>query len=292
MSKFQTPSIALCALLLLGHQEAIAFCPVAPARLSAKVGKFSTTNSQKTARFMARKITVLEREVEVPDSSYDPLGFASSDNAFFDPSSTNTRQARASDIIAPVAGITGLLAGVEKASAAVSGYGGAISQGELNPSSFQPVCPASDGFYRFLQESIRGVVGMDKFIEYGPLIAGGLLRVRLELCVVESFFNEAVGPFIKENGISWVLPLHETVETFLAGTIFALATTFILVGSTKLLTVIFTYFDLLVSTPTSTFSTLIIQSAIDTLNLSNSYFLVISTWKGRTSIENIRRFFL
>ena len=28
-------------------------------------------------------------------------------------------------------------------------------------------------------------------------------------------------PFIKERGLSWVLPLHETVETFLAGVIFA-----------------------------------------------------------------------
>ena len=43
-------------------------------------------------------------------------------------------------------------------------------------------------------------MGREKFIEYGPLIAGCLLRVRLELCVVESFFNEAVGPFIQENG--------------------------------------------------------------------------------------------
>ena len=75
------------------------------------------------------------------------------------------------------------------------------------------------------------------------------MRVRLELCVVESFFNEAVGPFIKQNGLSWVLPLHETVETFLAGTVFALATTFILVGSTKILTVIFTYTDFLVGGP-------------------------------------------
>jgi hypothetical protein len=46
-----------------------------------------------------------------------------------------------------------------------------------------------------------------------------------------------------------VLPLHETVETFLAGTVFALATTFILVGSTKILTVIFTYTDFLVGGP-------------------------------------------
>jgi hypothetical protein len=81
------------------------------------------------------------------------------------------------------------------------------------------------------------------------LIASGLLRIRLELCVVESFFNEAVGPFIKQNGISWILPLHETVETFVAGTIFALSATFILIGSTKILTVIVTYTDLVIGIP-------------------------------------------
>ena len=93
------------------------------------------------------------------------------------------------------------------------------------------------------------MVGDENFSEYGPLIAGGLLRIRLELCVVESFFNEAVGPFIKENGLSWILPFHETVETFLAGTIFALATTFILVGSTKLIQIIAFYGDLIVGGP-------------------------------------------
>eukprot|EP00966_Prymnesium_polylepis_P133379 3082878-Prymnesium_polylepis.2 len=36
--------------------------------------------------------------------------------------------------------------------------------------------------------------------------------------------------------VSWVLPLHETVETFLAGTIFAVASNFILIGSTKIVT--------------------------------------------------------
>jgi hypothetical protein len=81
------------------------------------------------------------------------------------------------------------------------------------------------------------------------LIASGLLRIRLELCVVESFFNEAVGPFIQQNGISWILPLHETVETFIAGTIFATAATFILIGSTKLITVIFMYVDLVIGIP-------------------------------------------
>ncbi|EJK60633.1 hypothetical protein THAOC_18975, partial [Thalassiosira oceanica] len=124
-----------------------------------------------------------------------------------------------------------------------------LSTGEFNPDSFKPVCSASDGFYRFLQGSTRAVVGDDNFSEYGPLIAGGLLRIRLELCVVESFFNEAVGPFIQKNGLNWILPLHETVETFIAGSIFALATTFILVGSTKLVQIIAFYGDLLFGGP-------------------------------------------
>ena len=124
-----------------------------------------------------------------------------------------------------------------------------LSSGTFDPSKFQPVCSASDGFYRFLQSSTQAVVGAENFYDYGPLIAGGLLRIRLELCVVESFFNEAVGPFIQQNGVSWILPLHETVETFLAGVVFSLATTFILVGSTKILTVIITYADFLVGFP-------------------------------------------
>lgn len=124
-----------------------------------------------------------------------------------------------------------------------------LSTGDFNPDSFRPICAASDSFYRLLQGSTRAVVGDENFSEYGPLIAGGLLRIRLELCVVESFFNEAVGPFVKENGLSWILPWHETVETFLAGTIFALATTFILVGSTKLIQIIAFYGDLVVGGP-------------------------------------------
>merc|ERR1719159_2021345 len=86
-----------------------------------------------------------------------------------------------------------------------------VDMSKLTPQNFQPVCPASDGLYRFLQITTESVVGKESFVEYGPLIAGGLLRVRLELCVVESFFNEAVGPFIQQNGVSWILPLHETV---------------------------------------------------------------------------------
>ena len=87
-------------------------------------------------------------------------------------------------------------------------------------------------------------------MEYGPLIASVLLRIRLELCVLESFLYEAVIPFIREKGLTWVLPFHETVETFLAGTIFAIASNFILLGSTKILTVLFIYADTLTGMPT------------------------------------------
>jgi hypothetical protein len=137
-----------------------------------------------------------------------------------------------------------------------------ISQGNLNPATFQPVCAASDSFYRILQQTTLAIVGKENFIEYGPLIAGGLLRVRLELCVVESFFNEAVGPFIQQNGVAWILPLHETVETFLAGGIFAIATTFILVGSTKLLTVVATYTDFIFGFPSRFIGGFIFDRAI------------------------------
>lgn len=128
-----------------------------------------------------------------------------------------------------------------------------LSTGDFNPEAFRPICSNSDTFYRFLQGTTRAVVGDKYFVEYGPLIAGGLLRIRLEFCVVESFFNEAVGPFIKENGLNWVLPLHETVETFLAGSIFAGASTFILVGSTKIVTVVITYADAFIGAPSRLF---------------------------------------
>lgn len=124
-----------------------------------------------------------------------------------------------------------------------------LSEGDFNPDTFRPVCGTSDSFYRLLQSTTRAVVGEESMAEFGPLIAGGLLRIRLELCVVESFFNEAVGPFVKQNGLNWVLPIHETVETFLAGTIFALATTFILVGSTKIIQIIAFYGDLVLGGP-------------------------------------------
>ena len=133
----------------------------------------------------------------------------------------------------------------------------------FDPRNFAPMCVASDGIYRIAQQSIATIIGPEVFQEYAPLIAGGLLRVRLELCVVESFFGEAVIPFIQKNGLSWVLPFHETVETFLAGTIFALVFNFILVGSTKILQVVVTWFDFFLGMPSRFISTKAIESLSD-----------------------------
>ena len=120
----------------------------------------------------------------------------------------------------------------------------------FDPAQFQPVCPASDTVYQLLKVTANGVVGKDNVDEYGPLIASVLLRIRLELCVLESFLYEAVIPFVSKKGLSWVLPLHETVESFLAGTIFAIASNFILLGSTKILSVLFIYADVITGMPT------------------------------------------
>lgn len=119
----------------------------------------------------------------------------------------------------------------------------------FDPSQFQPVCPTSDTLYQILKGTSTALVGQSNADEYGPLIASVLLRIRLELCVLESFVYEAVVPFIQKKGISWVLPLHETVETFLAGTIFAIASNFILLSSTKIVAVLFVYADTLTGMP-------------------------------------------
>jgi hypothetical protein len=178
-------------------------------------------------------------------------------------------------LAAPLAALAVVNMAVAEGASAAEGV---VSQGMYNPDTFKPVCSASDGFYRFLQGATRAVVGDESFVEYGPLIAGGLLRVRLELCVVESFFNEAVGPFIQQNGVSWILPLHETVETFIAGTIFALATTFIMVGSTKLISVIVLYGDVFIGGPCRLFGGFFFDRALGkpvTLDVG------IGPWKKR-----------
>ena len=184
--------------------------------------------------------------------TFDPLGFVEENrNHAVSKKTRNNFQGRRDGVTLSAGG--SLLASSAAWSVAADAANSidlrSFNTGNLTPETFQPVCSASDGFYRILQSTAQNLVGQENFVEYGPLIASGLLRIRLELCVVESFFNEAVGPFIRDNGLSWVLPLHETVETFLAGGIFALATTFILIGSTKLVTVIITYTDFLLGLP-------------------------------------------
>lgn len=309
-----------CALLLVAGQPqgSLAFPSASTTKLSSR-GKFgidisysvhSEFKSQQTTIFATKKIILLEREADAflvsgtvgtNKATYDPLNLVSTHTMnLYDhgmhtdddtspicrPSSRMERRKMTKDPLwAPSIALAPLLMGSKIASADEAGS--VISKDIMNPASFQPVCPASDNFYRFLQTAVEAIVGRDKFIEYGPLIAGGLLRVRLELCVVESFFNEAVGPFIKENGVSWILPFHETVETFLAGSIFALATTFILVGSTKLLTVITTYFDLLVRNfPPKGHIARVTGCYWETLNAysTGSCNLIFPTRKGWTSI--------
>lgn len=49
----------------------------------------------------------------------------------------------------------------------------AFSQPLFDPASFQPVCPASDGFYQVMKSFIGTLIGQENIAEYGPLIASG-----------------------------------------------------------------------------------------------------------------------
>ena len=220
-------------LLLLSLQGVFSFAPISYRRIGKATNRLG---GAKSTTFLGARLSESEA------ASFDPLNLASEESWR---SPTRNRHHQVAVLPATALSVLALTPENALAEAAASVY----ASPDMNPQNFQPVCPASDGFYRLLQGSTEAVVGRENFVEYGPLIAGGLLRVRLELCVIESFFNEAVGPFIKQNGLSWILPLHETVETFLAGTIFALASTFILVGSTKLVSVIVTYADVFLGVP-------------------------------------------
>ena len=252
-------SLILAGSLLASVDCATAFSPSGslPTSISSRASTFTARanykhQDQASLRLRASRVTFADDEVAATTSKFDPLGFSdgweqSSPIVYNTHDDTHEHDSTSlSKVAAPMAAITTLVIHPETSFAAITTK---ISEGDFNPDSFRPVCAASDSFYRVLQGSTRVAVGDEAMSEYGPLIAGGLLRIRLELCVVESFFNEAIGPFIKQNGLSWILPWHETVETFLAGTIFALATTFILVGSTKLIQIIAFYGDLVVGGP-------------------------------------------
>lgn len=258
MSQTASLLVVVGALAWLGRVGAFAPGGVAPPLPSSRASAFAAPSAHRRGPGMfSSRVAFADAEGADAASTFDPLDCAdgwddapprrrrldcASSASASTSASLSLDPARA--VAAPVLALSTLVLGADASCAAAP-----LSEGDFDPNAFKPVCSASDSFYRFLQGSTRAVVGDVNFSEYGPLIAGGLLRIRLELCVVESFFNEAVGPFIKANGLSWILPLHETVETFLAGTIFALATTFILVGSTKLIQIIAFYGDLIVGGP-------------------------------------------
>ena len=229
---------SLCLALMMFPSDLLAFTPVQrrPVRSAPSLGAKKRVLVAEETSFHGMSMG------EKVSPSFDPFNLASEHC----PASASTKRAALS-AASSLAPLTILASSAEAASDSV------ISSGDLNPANFNPVCPASDGVYRALQSGTQAIVGDEAFVEYGPLIAGGLLRIRLELCVVESFFNEAVGPFIEKNGYDWILPIHESVESFLAGSVFSLATTFILVGSTKIVSVLITYVDLFVGLPSRVF---------------------------------------
>lgn len=217
----------------------------------------STINKQQQTIQASTKLNLSQRPSDETRTnnegvaSFNPFNFASDDwsNTHADSTGTSTVSNDKTRAVGPIASAAALGALVsttfiESANAAYS-----FNAGEFNPDNFRPVCSNSDTLYRYAQGAAQALVGQENFVEYGPLIAGGLLRIRLELCVVESFFNEAVGPFIEKEGLGWILPLHETVETFIAGSTFAIVSTFILVGSTKILSVLYTYADVFFGVP-------------------------------------------
>jgi len=149
--------------------------------------------------------------------------------------------------VAKLAPVVGALAAGLGASAGASALmtPGAL---DLNPDSFRPVCPASDSIYNLGKTFADAALGAEG-AEYRPLAIEALLRVRLEICVLESFVYEAIVPFVQRKGLGWILPAHETIDTVIAGTVFAVALNFILFGTTKILSVISIYHDFLIGAP-------------------------------------------
>eukprot|EP00238_Polyblepharides_amylifera_P014232 CAMPEP_0196583636 /NCGR_PEP_ID=MMETSP1081-20130531/44178_1 /TAXON_ID=36882 /ORGANISM="Pyramimonas amylifera, Strain CCMP720" /LENGTH=279 /DNA_ID=CAMNT_0041904583 /DNA_START=426 /DNA_END=1265 /DNA_ORIENTATION=- len=139
-------------------------------------------------------------------------------------------------------GSMGLLAGSARAGGQVVGADPFFT--------FTPVCPASDGVFRLGQTAILGIAGDENIEDYRPLINDVLIRVRTELCVLESFIRETATPFIQQKGVGWILPLHETSETYLAGVVFMIGLNFILLGSTKVIAILSIYHDIVLGIPT------------------------------------------
>uniref|UniRef100_A0A7S2XAP8 Uncharacterized protein n=1 Tax=Lotharella oceanica TaxID=641309 RepID=A0A7S2XAP8_9EUKA len=141
--------------------------------------------------------------------------------------------------------------GVADADGGLMALLGGAQSGDLF--NFNPVCPASDGVFRLGQRTAVALAGDQNVDDYRPLINDVLIRVRTELCVLESFMRETALPFIQKKGVGWILPVHETSETYVAGVVFVVGANFILLGSTKILAILSIYHDILLGLPSRAF---------------------------------------
>lgn len=195
---------------------------------------------------------------------FDPLDILLlSEEKDFGRSNTNTNTetlntATRMMVMTTTVGYVGLTTDINSVSAGTNGSGfllqnfegagnafAASSQQSIDPfANFSPVCPASDGVFRVGQRLALSLAGDSNIENYRPLINDVLIRVRTELCVLESFVRETAIPFVQTKGLGWVLPRHETSETYLAGVVFVVGANFILLGSTKVVAILAIYHDL------------------------------------------------
>ncbi|CAL6282817.1 unnamed protein product [Bathycoccus prasinos] len=196
---------------------------------------------------------------------FDPLDILllSEEKEDFGRSNTNTNTetlntATRMMVMTTTVGYVGLTTDINSVSAGTNGSGfllqnfegagnafAASSQQSIDPfANFSPVCPASDGVFRVGQRLALSLAGDSNIENYRPLINDVLIRVRTELCVLESFVRETAIPFVQTKGLGWVLPRHETSETYLAGVVFVVGANFILLGSTKVVAILAIYHDL------------------------------------------------
>mmetsp|Transcript_69062 Transcript_69062/g.180984 ORF Transcript_69062/g.180984 Transcript_69062/m.180984 type:complete len:254 (+) Transcript_69062:3-764(+) len=180
-----------------------------------------------------------------------------------------------SEVLAPAAMLAGGLGLAGAASAEV------LQNMDLSPETFRPVCPASDSVYGLGKGFADTLLGGDG-AEYRPLAIEALLRVRLEICVLESFLYEAIIPFVQKKGLGWILPLHETLDTVIAGTVFVVAVNFILFGTTKILAVLSIYHDFLVGAPLR----LIGYAILPEVRAKEKPWIEIN-WPGKTPQEEL-----
>jgi len=188
---------------------------------------------------MVSKTREKEEDTFSFSSSFDPLEiFTESDDE------KKEKKTNASSLVVVATTTSAALTGYQL-TATGDGFQAMASDKSIDPfANFSPVCPASDGVFRVGQRVALSLAGDSNIENYRPLINDVLIRVRTELCVLESFVRETAIPFVQTKGLGWVLPKHETSETYLAGVVFVVGANFILLGSTKVVAILAIYHDL------------------------------------------------